>query len=306
MDIWAIADEDSDDPSDKPPRWVKGMFNPFKAQVSAITVEYGLHEGQFWMPRIESLEGDAQMGFLHVPFTMEQSFKYASVNGTMPVAIPAIAAADTATDSVSRSARYARRRNECKNLSDSRVRTLRRASTGVPMIVSTPCDTAALARSPELPKSIYDPGEELFGTTERDALVAEALTLGAQPGWIPQKPTISFGLGLTRYNKIEGLSTGIAASQVLGEGYTAHALARIGYADWQPNGELGLARSDGRHTLGVTAYRRLASANDFSDPFSFGSSLSALLFGRDEGFYYRTLGAELTGTSDDSATGSWR
>jgi hypothetical protein len=67
-----------------------------------------------------------------------------------------------------------------------------------------------------------------------------------------------------------------------------------------------MARSDGRHTFGVNAYRRLASANDFSDPFSFGSSLSALLFGRDEGFYYRTLGAELTGTGDDSATGTWR
>ena len=34
--------------------------------------------------------------------------------------------------------------------------------------------------------------------------------------------------------------------------------------------------------------------------------MSALLFGRDEGFYYRTLGAELTGTGDDSATGSWK
>ncbi|MEP6509563.1 MAG: BamA/TamA family outer membrane protein, partial [Gemmatimonadales bacterium] len=91
-----------------------------------------------------------------------------------------------------------------------------------------------------------------------------------------------------------------------GAGYTVHALARLGIADWQLNGELGAARSDGRHTFGINAYRRLASANDFSDPFSFGSSLSALLFGRDEGFYYRTLGAELTGTGDNSATGTWR
>jgi hypothetical protein len=305
MDIWAIADEDADDPSDKPPGWVKGMMSPLKAQITAITVEYGLHEGQFWMPRTQSLEGDAQAGFMHVPFKMEQTFKYASVNGKMPMAIPQLTVADTAMDSVSRATRRARRNDECKNGGD-RVRTLRRTANGQPMIVKTPCDTAALARSPELPKSIYDEGEELFGKNERDALVSEALTLGAQPGWIPQPVVFTYGLGLTRYNKIEGLSTGIAASQVLGQGYTAHASARIGIADLQPNGELGLARSDGRHTLGVNAYRRLASANEFSDPFSFGSSLSALLFGRDEGFYYRTLGAELTGTGDDSATGSWR
>ena len=305
MDILAIADDEADNPDDKPPRWVKGMLTPMKAQVTAITVEFGLYEGQFWMPRLQALEGEAQVGFMHVPFKMEQSFKYASVNGKMPMEIPKLAVGDTAMDSVSRVARYARRANECKNGGD-RIRTLKRTANGQAMIVKTPCDTAALARSPELPKSIYDDGEELFGKNERDALVAEALSLGAQPGWIPQKPVFTYGLGLTRYNKIEGLSTGIAASQILGQGYTAHALARIGLADLQPNGELGISRSDGRQTLGLSAYRRLASANEFSDPFSFGSSLSALLFGRDEGFYYRTLGAELTGTGDDSATGSWR
>ena len=308
MNIWAIADEEAEqDKDDKPPRWVKGMLSPMKAQVTAITVEYGLMEGQFWMPRTQALEGNAQAGFMHVPFKMEQSFKYASVNGKMPFDIPKIAVADTAGDSASIAARVARRRSECKDgSSGSRVHTTRRYDSGQMMIVKTPCDTAVLAHSPELPRSIYDPGEELFGLKERDALVDEALTLGAQPGFIPQPIEFEYGLSQTRYNKIEGLSSGIAASQSLGAGYTAHASARIGVADWQPNGELGLARSDGRHTYGVNLYRRLASANDFSDPFSFGSSLSALLFGRDEGFYYRTLGAELTGTGDDSATGTWK
>jgi hypothetical protein len=307
MNIWAVADEEADSSDDKPPRWVKGMLSPMKAQVSAITVEYGLMEGQFWMPRLQALEGDAQIGFMHVPFRMEQSFKYASVNGKMPLDLPMIAVGDTARDSASIHARVLRRRAECsKGGTGERLHVLRRTESGQMTIVKTPCDTAVLAHSPELPKSIYDPGEELFGLKERDALVSEALSLGAQPGFIPQPIAWEYGLSQTRYNKIEGLSSGIAASQSLGAGYTAHASARIGVADWQPNAELGLARSDGRHTYGVNAYRRLASANDFSDPFSFGSSLSALLFGRDEGFYYRTLGAELTGTGDDSATGTWK
>jgi len=176
----------------------------------------------------------------------------------------------------------------------------------MPVVVRTPCDTASLAISSELPRSIYDDGEILFGKKERDALIEEALTLGAQPDFAPQKPVVTYGLGLTRYNRVEGLSSGIAARQSLGKGYTARASTRIGSADLSPNAELGLTRSDGRRTIGIGAYRRLSSANDWADPFSFGSSLSALLFGRDEGFYFRTLGLELAGTTDDSATGSWR
>lgn len=307
MDIWAIADEEAkaEHDDDPPPRWVKAMISPLKAQVNAVTVEYGLHEGRFWLPRVQSLEGSAQAGFMRVPFKMEQSFKYASVNGLLPIAIPQIAVSDTASDSVSRAARIARRRTECKSGGES-TRTVRRNDGGMPMIVRTPCDTASLARSPELPKSIYDEGEELFGLSERDALISEALTLGAQPGWVPQRPVISYGLSFTRFNKIEGLSSGLAVRQSLGKGYTARASARLGVADWQPNGELGLWRTNGRSTVGLNAYRRLSAANDWSDPFAFGASLSALLFGRDEGFYYRTAGIEISGTPDDSATTSWR
>jgi hypothetical protein len=307
MDIWAVADEEADaeDHDDPPPKWVKGLISPLKAEISAVTVEYGLHEGKFWMPRLQSLEGSAQAGFMHVPFKMEQSFKYASVNGATPVALPQIAAIDTATDSVSRKARIARRRSECKT-GGVMTRTQRSFDSGMLTVIHVPCDTVALAKSPELPKSIYDEGEELFGEKERDELISQALTLGAQPGWVPQKPVYTYGLGMTRYNKIEGLSSGIGARASLGNGYTAHGQARIGIADWQPNGELGLSRSNGRSTYSLNAYRRLSAANDWNDPFAFGSSLSALLFGRDEGFYYRNAGIELTGTPDDSASMSWR
>ena len=308
MDIWAMADEEAEwenDPDDAPPKWVKGMITPLKGQIDAITVEYGLHEGRFWMPRVQGLEGSAQAGMFRVPFKMEQSFKYASVNGTMPAGIPQIAVIDTASDSVSRAARRERNRNACKPGGDQH-RTTRRSDDGIMMVVHRSCDDEALAKSAELPKSIYEENEELFGAREREALIDEALTLGAQPGWMPQKPVITYGLGLTRYNKIEALSTGIAARQTLGNGYTARASFRIGIGDWQPNGELGMWRTNGRTSLALNAYRRLSASDDFGDPFSFGSSLSALLFGRDEGFYYRRIGIELAGTPDDSATTSWK
>ena len=136
--------------------------------------------------------------------------------------------------------------------------------------------------------------------------MAEALTLGAQPGFAPQRATISYGLPYSRFNRIEGFSSAVAVDKVLGEGYSSHALFRIGVADWSPNGELSIDRTDGRRKIGIGAYRRLVAANDWGDPLGFSSSVSALFFGRDEGFYYRTWGAELTGEKDYGLISNWR
>jgi hypothetical protein len=310
MDIMAVAkeeaaNEDDENPEDEIPAWVKPMILPMKAMVSAVTVEYGLHEARFWLPRSQTIEGDAQVSFMRIPFKLEQRYMYSSVNGTDPLPEVTIAAEDTARDSVSRAARRERRRNECKTGTE-RVRRENRSDEGLRILVRVPCDTAALANSSELPKSIYDDGEAIFGTAERDALVAEALTLGAQPEFAAQRPTLLYGLPYTRFNRIEGFSTAVGADQVLGGGYSAHALFRLGVADLSPNGELWLDRTDGRQTIGVGVYRRLVASNDWGDPLGFSSSLSALLFGRDEGFYYRTWGAELKGEKHDGIIRSWR
>ncbi|MFL5638253.1 MAG: ShlB/FhaC/HecB family hemolysin secretion/activation protein [Gemmatimonadaceae bacterium] len=308
MDIMAVAKEESDkddDPDGDIPRWVKPMIMPMKANVSAVTVEYGLHEGRFWLPRAQTLEGEAQVSFMHIPFKLEMRYTYADVNGTDPLPDFTVAAIDTASDSVSRAARRERRRTECQQ-GTQRVRSSHRSDEGLQTVIRIPCDTVALARSSELPKSIYDEGEAVFGSSERDALVAEALTLGAQPDFAPQRPTVSYGVPYTRFNRVEGFSTGLGVDQVLGRGYSAHATFRLGAADWSPNGELSLDRTDGRRKIGVGVYRRLLASNDWGDPLGFSSSVSALLFGRDEGFYYRAWGAELTGEQDQGIFTSWR
>jgi len=308
MDIMAVAKEESqidNDPDDDIPKWLKPMITPMKANVSAVTVEYGFHEGRFWLPRAQTIEGEAQVSFMHIPFKAEQRYTYSSINGDEPMPAVTIAAADTATDSVSRAVRRERRRGECKQGTE-RVRVHDRSEEGLQIMVRIPCDTIALAHSADLPKSIYEEGETVFGSFERDALVAEALTLGAQPGFAPQRATISYGLPYSRFNRIEGFSSAVAVEKVLGEGYSSHALFRIGVADWSPNGELSIDRTDGRRKIGIGAYRRLVAANDWGDPLGFSSSVSALFFGRDEGFYYRTWGAELTGEKDYGLISNWR
>ena len=64
----------------------------------------------------------------------------------------------------------------------SGVRTvyLRRLAVAMPVVARIPCDLNKLIHSPDLPKSIYDPGEEVFDTKDRDEMFAQALSMAAQ------------------------------------------------------------------------------------------------------------------------------
>jgi hypothetical protein len=179
--------------------------------------------------------------------------------------------------------------------------------------VNVPCDLSTLEHSPDLPASIYDSGEELFGSKDLDALKAEALSLTAQApfsirlrsGLLPP-PVFSYGPSMMRYNRVEGLSFGGLVEQQFGGGYSGTAIGRLGIADREPNIELSGARSNVTQTVGLGVYNRLVSASDWGHPLSFGSSFSALMFGRDEGFYYRATGLELTGSRAASFGGGTR
>ena len=321
------------------PNWVKPLIFPMHGEVSAITIEYGIYEGRFWLPRLRTAEGTGKASFVRVPFRMEQVFRYNSVNGlaSMP-RVPltqgqtfymrppdslrgearqawrdSVSAAVTAAIRARRdSARMGLRRISQCDTSDYRVDANRRfGDARVPVAVRMPCDLSTLETSPDLPPSIYDPGDELFDLKARDALIAEALSMGAQPPLTlnPLKlprPEWTHGLRLVRYNRIEGLSGGIDATQSIGGGFSLAAMGRIGIADMYPNGEVSLARSNIASALFISGYRRLVPAGDWGNPLSFGSSLSAVLFGRDEGFYYRTVGAELGGRLEQGAQYEWR
>ena len=358
IDIWAIAKEEDPTAQDDIPAWVLPLITPMRGTVSVITVEYGLHEGRFWLPRMQALEGEAQMSFMRAPFRIEERFQYASVNGadstvTMPPEPPEVirlrdldslaAAGDTLARAEAAQIRAARNmerekartaRRDTIRMLDSlakqgdesareRLRTMRqprpaqcdtgtvsrgsRRRDGMRVIVNTPCDPDVLTQSPTLPKSIYDAGETVFESADLEQLRG-LLDMSLQSEWSPQKPELRYGLGdgMLRYNRVEGLSPALGAVASLGRGYTADGQIRIGTADLQPNAELGLTRSDGRRNIRLGAFRRLAVANDWGTPLGFGASVSSLLFSRDEGFYYRSWGAELTATGMGNPRMIWR
>ena len=110
-------------------------------------------------------------------------------------------------------------------------------------------------------------------------------------------------------NRVEGLSAGVMLERELGNGYTTAGTLRFGVADRQPNAEATLRRTNVASQVEATAYRRLDAANDWGKPLGPGASLSAALFGRDDGFYYRTLGVELAGgrrSTSDRVMNAWR
>lgn len=312
---------------DDVPAVAKAMLSPLKVDISAITMEYGLYDQRFWLPREQALEGEATVSFMHIPVTLEQRFKYESVNAlTAPLPIPprtisrvtalrdSLDSAGTPNalrDSLVRSAVRARAKEieaqqdrECAT-TGMYTTTQRRYQGTVSVATRIPCDSAKLANSPDLPPSIYDKGDEVFGTSERTEL-EKALTFGLQPAWGPQPVKFDWGLSKTRYNRVEGFSTGVTFSSALGAGYTAALDARGSLADRQLNGDLSVSRTNGRSTVTGTVYRRLDVMTDFGTPLSFGASIPALLYARDEGAYFRTWGAEVTGTTPKWGILTWR
>lgn len=198
------------------------------------------------------------------------------------------------------------RRNNCRPGDSTFVRTETRYGGALRVAYTMPCDREALRTSAALPPPTAT-DNDLFDLASRAQLL-ESLGLSLQPAWGPQRPTVRTGLDLIRYNRVEGLSVGVLGEQVLGAGYTARGQVRLGHADQQLNAELGFDRTTGRRTVYGTVYRRLrATAPEWGDPLSFGPSLPALFYGRDEGFYFRATGVEVGDRRVDRGSSfSWR
>jgi hypothetical protein len=322
-DMMKIIGEDSFEDVPAPAR---AMMTPYTFDVQSFTIDYGLYGERWWLPRSQTAQGEMRMGFMRSVATIDQSFRYSSVNGTD--SIPTISASSRrfgadfgkdvgmvvggVVDAVVPGKQFERRERplDCTK-GDTVVHRERRGD--VRMTISMPCDTTALLHSPELPPSIFDAGEQEFGLADARAL-AKDLGLDRQlagvSGTTRSKPRISYGWrgGLMRYNRVEGFSAGVLGERGLGKTYQGTALVRLGSGDLEPNVEMHVGRGAESRSLRLGGYHRLDSANDWGDPFGLGGSLSALVFGRDEGYYYRSAGAELTGRRVSSAASmfTWR
>lgn len=329
-----LEDEDDDD--------VPGILQPMEANLRYLTVDYGLWEDRWWMPRLVALEGEARVGDLgRVPVRFERSYESYQVRGEgMPPlqiadldssvsdsavvmsscgddADEAESADDTEHASTVAPEDEASRRGEREVIpqpadSASRVEDdtarddarARRSREECWSFTSTVPEDSILLGGPDLPGSIYD-AESLISDAEIRELtsVLNIGALGGTPWHAPVTRVEYLKPRLVRYNRVQGLALGAEVSADFGAA-RFDATGWIGTSDLEPNLEVGAERSTFGSLQRLALYRRLETVQPASSDPGLARALSAFLFGRDDDDYHRTLGAELIARSaGDPASG---
>lgn len=328
-----LAQEDKEDV----PKWVN-----VSAEVKFVTLEYGLYEARWWMPRYMALDASGSMGsWLNVPVRFERIYEDYEVEGGAPpdpenkfipagsfrryrdrdadttitdperrkqISDSAHKAMRACIDSVTKAAdqeKYENRREKGREMRRE-MRQCWRSDDDSVLAVVIPKDTLQLLQSPELGAPILQMGDLI--TEEEIKGMADAI--GKLPTE-PWDPTLQLPKGVSaivqhaRYNRIESLSLGLNGKLDLGPAQV-NGLARIGFADWVPNAELSLVRTAPTIRFGIGGYRRLAAANPDTRPFGVVNSSMAFFAQRDDGEYFRTLGVEAIAENPNSGWWTFR
>lgn len=294
-DIDFTRDRVDDDPEKND---VPGWLKPLTATLDYVTIEYGLYDLKWWMPRSVLFEGSVRAGFIHTPMQYERTYSNYEIHGadtliTAPIAeilkrdSIERASVDSCQNKVNVSIHIGGGSNHARPDSTPTIKCGR-------WTVVMAADTNAMLTSPELPPNPFATGEQLVSEGELRELGERIKKLGGGPSVLSEPVTDVSVLSVSqfRYNRIEGPSFGARGTLDWGR-YKVLAKARIGLADLEPNFDVGVQSIFKKRSLTLAGYRRLNAFDPYARPFSFGSSLDALLFGNDEADYYRTLGGEL-------------
>lgn len=259
---------------------VPAFLKPIRFDVDYVTVDYGLWEMRWWMPRLMAFRGTLSVGPATLPFSFEVRYMDYAVEAD-PMGLPPVPPAirRLAGDPTSEPRPYA-----------------------FPIRVTT-ADSAALLASPLLVESFYADGSPLITEAELDRLTERLGGLPPTP-WEAGRPRVTPpwvpGRGLVRYNRVEGLSVGARVDWDLGRA-RLDLTGRLGHADRELSTELGVEVPTLDRTWRLAGYRRLAVANPSVRALGLGNSVAALVIGRDDGVYYRSAGAELRVEPRDKA-----
>ncbi len=277
-----VGDEDHDIP---------GFVKPIRGEVRFITIDYGLWDGRWWLPRLIAMDAVATAGsWLEMPLRYERLYSDYEVTGdTTSRRSPRPARATAAADSTARA--------QCHQRVDTlSVECVCRNGECLRFAIHMPTDTAALLASVELPPAFAGVGggggDTLISAGEMQDLMYGLGRLPEAPWRFHARPP---QWGLARYNRVEGLALGARGELDFGR-LQLDGSARVALSDGEPDVEGGLRREAGTARIRLAAYRRLnaVDAAAGSNALGFGNSLSGLLLGRDDGHYYRSTGLTLT------------
>lgn len=305
---------------------IPGLFLPMTFTVSLITVEYALWDFKYWLPRSMRFEGQARAGILKAPGAMDVSYRIEEVVGADDEKVvdgrfDALSAADSVLNAWEQETGFVREGEWQRLIEDPdlarrvRARTqrnVRRVHNGKETYVLLPPDPASLHDEQVLPPPIW---EEAPGFTSEAELREFAELLADMPAAATAEPQsrLYWGLtreDLTRFNRVEGLSLGARGARALDTPFgpaEAKLTGRFGTADVEPSLELDLRWDGVRRQFGFEAYHKLSPVDEDARHLGLGNSIIALLFGRDDGEFYRTSGARfsLEPASDHRAAWTW-
>ena len=279
-----VGDEDKDIP---------GFVKPIRGEVRYITIDYGLWDRRWWLPRLIAFDAVATAGsWLQMPLRYERLYSDYEVTGdTASRRSPRPPRATAAADSGARVLCHAQ-------VDTLTVDCVCRDGACLKFTVNIPTDTAALLGSVELPPGFAGlaggGGDTLISTGEMQDLLRGVGQLPQAPWQFHARPP---RWGLARFNRVEGLALGARGELDLGR-LLLDGSVRVALADGEPDVEAGVTREKGTTRLRVAAYRRLdavdAAAGGAGSALGFGNSLSGLLLGRDDRDYYRSAGVSFT------------
>jgi hypothetical protein len=291
-----------------------GLAPTLRAELDYIALDYGLWDLRWWLPRTVAAKGMAQISGFRMPLEFERRYDAYTVVGDT-VALPTLAEAvqseprpcrppvqfavqarvgNSAPDTAAAARRAAQRdsirlaRAEAAEAAGDSVRTICDRA----FIVTKAADDELFA-SDLLPGSIFA-GEQLIDDEQLRRIADRLRSLPGAP-WRMESPVLQWGRrapGLIRYNRVEGLSLGARA--LFGFGGAGADLELRASTAGEIGAQLGLEREGDIVRSRIAAYRRLDVADISAQPFTLGSSLGALLSGRDDHDYFRALGAELS------------
>jgi hypothetical protein len=297
-----------------------GFLKPVRVDLDYVAVDYGQWHSKWWLPRRVAWKGIVQVGSIRVPASYERTYEAYTVRGDTappflhrPDSLPRSCRfrdvrfrttfEDSATTDSARQADFDSARARRARIEEALAK--RRAEwggtnppanycLGREVIITAPPDSVLL-NSPELSPPERDDVERIDERALADII--------RQVQAIPDPPCCSLaprlqwgptGPNLVRYNRVEGLSLGVRLSQQVTASTTLQAEARLGTADRDPRGEVGLERRGDVMQSGFAVYRRLPSVMPSIMTHGTLASLGALVSGRDDADYFDATGTEIT------------
>jgi len=286
-DIPGVAEEDEQGEFDMVP----GILKPWTFDLTLVSVDYALWDFQVWLPRSMRVEGQVAVGVVKAPASFDLAYRIESVVTESDVE------SGQAEEGVVEEIRFESEAEALAYLAEltGLDEEVEYESVGRYLV---PVDRSQLRRSTHLPPPIWDDAPGF--ATEDDLREFEDLldnlprppsdSIGLSAGWGWDRP------GALRYNRIEALAIGgdvqTGFNSFLGP-VDVSLSGRFGIADAEAKARLSFTRDGPRRSLTLAGYRDLQSMIPGVNPFGFGNSLNALLFGNDRGEYFLGTGAEL-------------